>query len=356
MSGTSLDGVDAVVARIGDSGPPSLLGHIYLPFPASLRTQLLALNTPGENEIHRAAVAGNHVAQCYAECVEALLNTTGLKPDQITAIGSHGQTIRHRPDAGYTVQVGNAALLAELSNIPVVADFRSRDIAAGGQGAPLVPAFHRAVFGSPDVHRCIVNIGGISNITDLPPRGKTRGFDCGPGNLLMDAWIQHHRGVHYDTDGSWAAQGVVIPVLLERLLQHPFFQSPPPKSTGRDDFHLTWLTQHLKPEYRAVDIQATLLELTARCIADALMRHCRGFREIYLCGGGAHNQALRHRLKALCPDSLVTLTDTLGLGTDWVEATAFAWLAKQAISGQPTGLPEVTGAHGARILGALYPA
>jgi len=356
MSGTSLDGVDAALLSFTPVGAARLEGQVYLPFPDELRQQLLALNSPGDNEIECSCIQANRLAKLYADSVAALLQQSGLKSSDIIAIGSHGQTIRHRPELGFTVQIGNSALLAELSHITVVSDFRSRDIAAGGQGAPLVPAFHHAVFAHSATYRVIVNIGGISNLTSLPPGGNISGFDCGPANLLMDAWTQRHLGRSYDKDGEWAASGQVIESLLTTLLTHPFFKQQPPKSTGRDTFNLSWLEQHMKAQYRPADVQATLLELAARGIADAIQQYCQDATEIFLCGGGARNLALRSRLQELCEVRKIALTDDLGIGVDWVEAAAFAWLAKQTMEELPGNLPAVTGAQGLRILGAIYPA
>ncbi len=288
--------------------------------------------------------------------ITALLAKAKISSSAIAAIGCHGQTIRHRPELGVSIQIGNAPLLAELTGITVIADFRSRDIAAGGQGAPLVPAFHAATFRSSDINRVIVNIGGISNLTWLPATGGITGFDCGPGNLLLDAWAQIHLGTPFDRDGAWSATGKILPGLLLAMLAHPFFSAPPPKSTGRDMFHLEWLKSIIPAQFTPEDIQATLLALSANTIADAIHQYCPEADEIYLCGGGAHNTALRNRLSALLPKITISLTDSLGIDADWVEAAAFAWLAYQAQHGLPGNLPAVTGAKGARILGAIYPA
>ena len=270
------------------------------------------------------------------------------------AIGCHGQTIRHRPEHGYTVQLGNAALLAELTGITVISDFRSRDIAAGGQGAPLVPAFHNKVLRHSGIHRVIVNIGGISNLTDLPPDLPTTGFDCGPGNLLMDAWCMQHLSKSYDENGAWAATGKVLPALLAQMLNEPFFALPPPKSSGRDLFNMAWLQDKLQGDERAEDVQTTLLELTCRTIAQAIQQRSVDATEIYLCGGGARNQTLRDRLAALLPDSSVQTTNVLGVDSDYLEAIAFAWLAQQTLRGQAANLPAVTGARHPCVLGAIY--
>ncbi len=355
MSGTSLDGVDAVLADL--SGERARLAHShYQPFQPQLRENLLALQDEGRDELHRAALAANHLAQAYAAATRTLLAQAGVLSEKITAIGCHGQTVRHQPDAGYTVQLVNGALLAELSGIAVVCDFRSRDIAAGGQGAPLVPAFHQKLFQDASSHRVILNIGGISNVTDLPPSGLITGFDCGPGNLLLDAWISEHLNKTFDENGAWAAQGQVLPTLLGMLLSHEFFDRAPPKSTGRETFNLAWLKRTLSGTESPVDVQATVLELTATGIAQAIRDHCSGASEVFVCGGGARNQALMQRLRALLADMRVDTTDTLGVDAEWMEALAFAWLAQQTVSGKPGNLPGVTGAKGARVLGAIYPA
>lgn len=355
MSGTSLDGIDAVLAAF-ENNTCKLLHSQFTPFDEALRAELLALNSAGENELERAALAANELSRRYAAAIRTLLEKAEIRAAQIKAIGCHGQTVRHRPDLGFTVQLASPALLAELTGIAVVADFRSRDIAAGGQGAPLVPAFHAALFRHPQRHRVIVNIGGISNLTSLPPHGAVLGFDCGPGNLLLDAWTTLHLGQPYDKDGAWATGGQPIPELLRQLLAEPFFAAPPPKSTGRDLFNLPWLTRFLSPDFAPVDVQATLLELTVTGIAAAILDHCSTASEIYLCGGGAHNGALVRRLKQSLPNRSIAPTDDLGVNADWVEAFAFAWLAGQTLNGKPGNLPEVTGAKGARILGAIYPA
>lgn len=354
MSGTSLDGVDAALLQM-EEGNARLTHTVFQPFSEEIRHELLALNQAGDNELQRAAIAGNALAQRYAATIVQLLREADISPGAIAAIGCHGQTVRHRPDLGFTIQIGNPALLAELTGIRVVADFRSRDIAAGGQGAPLVPAFHAALFRASTQNRVIVNIGGISNLTWLPASGTVTGFDCGPGNLLLDAWALQHLGTPYDHNGAWAAGGNIIPGLLHALLAHPFLEIHPPKSTGRDMFHLAWLQTLLSPEYAPIDVQATLLEFSARAVANAVTRHCTDADEIYLCGGGAHNSALRIRLAELLPQT-VALTDELGIAADWVEAAAFAWLARQTQLGLPGNLPEVTGAHHPSILGAIHPA
>jgi anhydro-N-acetylmuramic acid kinase len=357
MSGTSLDGVDAVLAEIGPAGQTRLIRSHYLPYADGLRAQLLALHTPQPDEIHLAAVAANELARLYAEATSALLD--GTAPDSVRAIGCHGQTLRHRPADGYTLQIGNAALLAELTGVAVVADFRSRDIAAGGQGAPLVPAFHAQVLRHPTIHRVIANIGGIANITDLPVDSTVRGWDTGPGNMLLDAWIKRHGGVNYDRDGAWAASGAIHPGLLATLASHPYLKLSPPKSAGREQFNLDWLDATLGSLNQTIapaDVQATLLEFTALSLCDAVSQECGSARELYVCGGGAHNGALMQRINARLPSLRVTTTTALGIDPDWVEALAFAWLARQTLHRAPGNLPSVTGARGARILGAIYSA
>jgi anhydro-N-acetylmuramic acid kinase len=355
MSGTSLDGVDGVLF---DAHRLAVVGHVHAPFPAALRDELLALNAPGDNELHRAALAANAVARAYADVVAQLLEATGTRRAQITALGAHGQTVRHRPDAvdGYTTQLLNGALLAEQAGIDVVCDLRSRDVAAGGQGAPLVPAFHRAVFGVADADVAALNLGGISNLSLLFADGRTGGFDCGPANCLMDGWIASHRGLPFDADGAWAATGQVLPELLAVLLAEPFFAMPPPKSTGRDLFHAEWLQARLTPGQRPEDVQATLLELSARCVADALGTQMPAARTLIACGGGARNGRLMQRLAELLPGADVLTSADRGLPVDQVEAAAFAWLAHCFVTGLPGNLPAVTGAAGPRRLGALYPA
>lgn len=354
MSGTSLDGVDAVLLKFAD-GTHRIVGESFTPFDDSLRAKLLALHQPRSDEIHEAAVVGNELAHVYAQSVRDLLKKTRSSSASVQAIGCHGQTIRHRPDAGYTIQLGNGALLAELTRNIVVCDFRSRDIAAGGEGAPLVPAFHQAMFADAAIHRVIVNIGGIANLTDLGP-GDIQGFDTGPGNMLMDAWTHRHLGKNFDRNGDWAQSGNCIPELLRSLLAHEYFLRRPPKSTGRELFNLSWLDAQLSGEENARDIQATLLQFTAASIALAIKSYCGGAKEVYVCGGGASNTALMSRLAALLPHASVETTTKLGIDPDWVEACAFAWLARQALHLQAGNLPSVTGAKGLRVLGAIYPA
>jgi anhydro-N-acetylmuramic acid kinase len=356
MSGTSLDGIDAVLADLGQAFP-SVLRTFYLPYCSALRAGLLGLSEPGGDELHRAAMLGNELAQHYSKAVSGLLEGSGIPAEEVSAVGCHGQTVRHCPlmGQGYTIQLFNPALLAELTGITVVSDFRSRDIAAGGQGAPLVPAFHRVLFADPRTHRIIVNIGGISNLTSLAPGSEVAGFDCGPGNILMDAWCLKHTGKSYDKDGTWAGSGHVIPLLLQELLALPFFSMPPPKSTGREIFNLNWLEGHLSGDEKPEDVQATLLQLTVQGIAAPVLAYYPTASEIYLCGGGARNAELVAKLRVALSGKSVELTDKLGVDADWLEAFAFAWLARQAINKIPASLPAVTGARGPRILGAIHP-
>ena len=363
MSGTSLDGVDGVLVRMSDDGREQmrLLASTYVPFSTSLRQQAMALQQPGENEIMREAALANALATVYADGVHALL--AQYPAANVRAIGVHGQTIRHRPELGFTRQTNHPALLAELTHIDVIADFRSRDIAAGGQGAPLVPAFHRAVFGREGECTVVVNIGGISNISILAADGSTRGFDTGPGNVLMDAWMQRHQQKNYDADGQWAAQGQVNDTLLNSMLSEAYLHLAPPKSTGRDLFHLDWLQQHLnrlESDPSAVDVQATLSAYTALTLTQAIMRYAGDAQQVLVCGGGASNTHLMRRLQDALIEAgsaaTVSSTSLAGVAPEQVEALAFAWLAQQFCVRRPGNLPDVTGAGGYRILGALYPA
>ena len=349
-----MDGIDAVLVDFSQSQPHTL-ATFWQPYPNAIRQQALQLQTAQGDEIHSAALFANELARSYSEAVGQLLASAGVDAAQVAAIGCHGQTVRHQPAAGYSVQLNNPALLAELTRITVVADFRSRDIAAGGQGAPLVPAFHAAVFGGSGLHRVILNIGGIANLTDLKPGRPVRGFDCGPGNLLMDTWIERHKQLRYDAAGDWASQGRVLPELLQGLLADGFFNAGPPKSCGRDEFNLDRLKGHLVGGERPEDVQATLLELTAVSASAAIAHWCGDPAELFVCGGGARNQTLMARLQYHVANCRVASTDSLGQPADWVEAVAFAWLAWRTLRGETGNLPEVTGARGPRILGAIYP-
>jgi anhydro-N-acetylmuramic acid kinase len=351
MSGTSLDGVDAVLADFTHARP-RILGSGHVGFGAGLRRELLSLNAPGADEIRRAALAGNALARCYAQAVRRVLARARKGAGAIRAIGCHGQTVRHRPGLGFTTQIGNAALLAELTGIRVVADLRSRDVAAGGEGAPLAPALHAAIFASDNEDRAVLNLGGIANLTLLRRGRKVVGFDTGPGNCLLDQWAALHLGTRYDRNGAWAAGGEVRERLLERMLREPYLRARPPKSTGRDLFNAAWLRRMLKEKAPPRDVQATLLELTARSVA----RHCAGLKRVIVCGGGVNNRALMRRLAVLVAPAGLESSERHGIHPQHVEATAFAWLAMRTLEGKPGNLPAVTGARGARVLGALYPA
>jgi len=359
MSGTSVDGVDGVLVRLDADQPPQVLASASLPMPENLRRELLALNVSGDDELARAASAANALARLYADAVATLLREAVVQASDVKAIGAHGQTVRHRPDSGYTVQLNAPALLAELSGIDVIADFRSRDVAAGGQGAPLVPPFHAAIFGAQH-GRAVLNLGGIANVTLLSPGQAVRGFDTGPANVFLDGWCQRHLGQPYDANGRWAATGKVLAPLLEQLIaSEPWFALPPPKSTGRDLFNMQWLDDRLRafdgPKPAPQDVQATLQRLTARTVANAIDAAAAATQEVFVCGGGARNAGLMREL-AYCLQRPVQPTDALGVPAQQVEALAFAWLAQAFVERRPAGLPAVTGARGARILGALYPA
>jgi len=359
MSGTSLDGADGVLVRLAAGQAPQVLATAGLPMPDPLRAELLALNRSGADELHRAALAAQALARLYADAVQALLQQARQPAGAVSAIGAHGQTVRHRPELGYTLQLNAPALLAELTGIDVVADFRSRDVAAGGQGAPLVPPFHAAMFQAPQP-RAILNLGGIANLTLLAPGQPPRGFDTGPANMLLDTWCQRHTGQPYDDNGLWAATGQVQAALLEHLLaSEPWLALPPPKSTGRDLFEAAWLDQRLQsydgPAPAPQDVQATLQRFTARTVADALEAAAPATHDVLVCGGGARNQGLMREL-ATCLQRPVQATDTAGVPAQWVEAMAFAWLAQAFLDRTPAGVPQVTGARAPRVLGALYPA
>lgn len=361
MSGTSLDGVDVVLADFADHRV-RLVEHLRRDFAPELRAALADLQAPGHDELHRAAVAAQHLGHGYALAITELLRVAGVEPGEVRAAGVHGQTVRHQPEAGYTLQLNAPATVAELTGIDVIADFRSRDVAAGGQGAPLVPAFHDAVFRAPYA-RAVVNIGGISNLTGLPAVANPEpviGFDCGPGNVLLDHWVSRHQGRAYDPDGAWGGTGHTHAGLLAALLDEPFFLREPPKSTGRDLFNADWLDRHLKhfdpdPGISPQDVQATLARLTAVSIAQAQRRWWPQANELIVCGGGAFNGALMRMLEAECSPVPVCGSATLGVAPDHVEALAFAWLAREYVEGNYGNLPAVTGARGGRVLGARYP-
>ena len=364
MSGTSLDGIDAVLAKIGPNGEASAQASVSKPFSPDLRKALFELQSPGPDELRREKQAGNALALAYADAVKLLLEKAKLLPADIAAIGAHGQTIRHQPylgdDLAYTHQTLNPALLAEKTSIDVIADFRSRDLAAGGHGAPLVPAFHAQQFSSHE-NVAILNIGGIANLTLLPINGEVTGFDCGPGNMLMDAWITYQQGHAFDESGAWALQGNLNEALLTKMLSDLFFAKAPPKSTGRDDFHLQWLHEKIANEnINAEDVQATLLHLTAHSCLDALISHAPQTQKLIVCGGGARNNALMNLLKVKAQNIFkqhlkIVTSESAGIDPQLVEGLAFAWLAWAHKEKRPANLPAVTGAQGPRILGAYYP-
>jgi len=364
MSGTSLDSIDAVATDISADGCTLLASDSY-PLPADIRQRILQLSQPGDNEIDQMGQLDLDLGQLFAKASNQLIEQHQLDRNQIRAIGSHGQTIRHRPSTsqpGFTLQIGDPNTIAEHTGITTVADFRRRDMAAGGQGAPLVPAFHQALFRTAHCDRLLVNIGGMSNITVLPADSNidALGYDTGPGNVLMDGWIQQHLGKAWDLDGEWASSGKVDEALLTQLMQLPFFDAPPPKSTGREQFNPEWLQQMVDKQRRYLppeNVQATLLEYTALTLCNAIRKHHNWQQyEVYLCGGGAHNKALKQRITALLEGAHVGTTAELGIDPDWVEAIAFAWLAYRTLEGASGNLCAVTGAKGERILGGIYPA
>ncbi|MGF6608226.1 anhydro-N-acetylmuramic acid kinase [Paraburkholderia sp. WSM4175] len=362
MSGTSMDGVDGVAVRFANGKPPEVLAEAFVGFSAGIREALFALQQPGDNEIERESLAANALATRYTVCCHDLLRDSRVSADDVRAIGVHGQTVRHRPEKGYTRQINNPALLAEMLHIDVVADFRSRDVAAGGQGAPLVPAFHATIFGAKDETRVVCNLGGISNITILNAAGGVRGFDCGPANALLDVWAERQLGKPFDENGHFAASGQVDRKLLNALLDEPFFAEQPPKSTGRDLFNTAWLDAKLEPfsALAPADVQATLVALTAVTVAREIERHASDARAVYVCGGGARNPEIMKALQQALEDSGVSgvpvmTTDALGVPPSQVEPLAFAWLAMRCIARLPGSLPSVTGASAERVLGAIYP-
>jgi len=358
MSGTSLDGIDAVLADFS-AERPRMLAHVHHGMAEDLRHEFQLLASPGWDDMHRAAIAAQHLARAYADTVTELLLRNDLAEDAVRAIGAHGQTVRHRPADGYTIQLNAPALLAELARIDVVADFRSRDLAAGGQGAPLVPAFHQTVFsGAAPV--AVVNVGGIANITALPAQGSAQavfGFDCGPGNVLIDAWSRRHLHEPLDRDGAFAAAGVTDAQLLASLLGEPYFAIPPPKSTGSDLFNEAFIDRHVAGrDIAARDVAATLTRLTAATIGQGIDRYFADAAEVLVCGGGAFNPTLMTMLQQECGTRPVRSTASRDVAPDHVEALAFAWLAREHVNRRPGNLPAVTGAQGGRVLGALYPA
>lgn len=364
LSGTSIDGVDTALVHIDETSVRTVCSRTH-ELEQSLRSRLLTITEATSATLEEIGTLDREFAIVCARAVQALLLSAGVPDHDIVAVGSHGQTIRHRPDPvgqrpGFTWQIGDPSTIAELTGICTVADFRRRDIAAGGQGAPLVPAFHNALFRKSGVNRIVANIGGISNITLLPGElgAMVGGFDTGPGNTLMDGWIRRHRHQDFDTDGAWAASGCISRQLLEKMLEHPFLRRPTPKSTGREDFNLGWLDGLLAdmPRLDESDIQATLLELTAQTLCSGAVSAMPDCREVYLCGGGAKNGALRRRIETLMGSNVgVRDTGVLGIDPDWVEACAFAWMAWRTLRGESCNLPEVTGATREACLGGIYP-
>lgn len=363
MSGTSLDGVDAILADFPDAGSPELLATTSLPMPAELRRELLLLNRAGDNELERAAMAANTLADLYAQATMQLLHSCALTAAQIRAIGAHGQTVRHAPQHGYTIQLNAPARLAHQTGIAVIADFRSRDVAGGGQGAPLVPVVHQALFSAPH-SRAILNLGGMGNLTLLHPKRPPTGFDTGPANVLLDLWAQQNLGQPFDHDGKWAESGRVNAALLHFLLEsEPWFAQLPPKSTGRDRFNQEWLDSRLEAFCQANtltglaanDVQATLLQLTAVSVQQMLERTAPGCREVLVCGGGALSSGMMRALASALPCP-VTSTASAGIAPMTVESLAFAWLAWAHENGRPAGLPQITGTERPVVLGCRYPA
>ncbi|MFN2349615.1 MAG: anhydro-N-acetylmuramic acid kinase [Thioalkalivibrio sp.] len=360
ISGTSMDAVDAVLVDLPVEGAPRCIAALSHPIPSELHARLIRLADPqchaGLDELGEADVL---TGELFAEAALAVIRDSGLEPGQVQAIGSHGQTVRHRPQANppFTLQIGNPQRIAQRTGVTTVADFRQRDMAAGGQGAPLVPAFHRAIFWTPDEDRVVVNIGGIANITHLPASGPVTGFDTGPGNTLMDLWIRRHRDRPYDEAGQWARQGQVADTLLDTLLSDSYLSEVPPKSTGPEYFSAAWLDQALAGHKQTshADVQRTLLEYTAQSLTDAIHYHARNSAQVLICGGGARNDYLMERLTLLMQERRVSDTTAFGVEPDWVEAMAFAWLARETLFGRPGNVREVTGAREDVLLGGVFP-
>jgi anhydro-N-acetylmuramic acid kinase len=368
ISGTSADGIDAALVQF-HSGPNRdephcelIRGRTYA-WPDELRARLIALGQGAPiDSIDEIGTLDVHIGEQFAQAALHLIEEAGTTPANVRAIGSHGQTVRHRPAGAafdgvhpFTMQLGDAHVIAERSGIATVADFRRRDVAAGGHGAPLLPALHNALLHSPEEDRAVLNLGGIANFTLLPKHGDVRGFDTGPANALMDAWCARHTGHPFDANGAFAAQGAVDAVLLQRLLDEPWFALPPPKSTGREVFHLDWVQARLRGNESAADVQTSLLELTAVTVADALLAQQPHTQRVLVCGGGVHNARLLQRIAANLPGVIVESTAAFGVDPDFVEAMGFAWLARQTLAGRSGNLPSVTGARGPRVLGVVYP-
>lgn len=357
MSGTSMDGIDAVVASFEDN-KVQLHATRSQPYPADLRKTLLeAIRRPLNEPLDESGELHQLVGACFRDAAQAVINDSGLNRSSIRAIGSHGQTLRHQPDAEppFSMQVGDADLIASGTGVTTVAHFRQADIEAGGQGAPLVPPFHEWLFRSREHDRVVTNIGGIANITILPADGSdVSGFDTGPGNGLMDAWTRQHLAADFDIDGSWAAGGSVIDGLLELMLCDPYFTLPPPKSTGFEYFNPDWLARFDPLSFPARDVQSTLCELSARSIVESVRQHSPHAQQLFVCGGGVRNKTLIKRLQTLLGNCSVASTVTAGLDPDWVEAAAFAWLAMRTLDGKSGNLPSVTGASHKVVLGDIH--
>ncbi len=364
MSGTSLDAIDTVAIRI-EGQSVSLLAADNVEISTELKQTILSLCAPGPNEIHRAMSADRALGQQFADATLSLLAGADIAPEDVIAIGSHGQTIRHQPtgDEAYSLQIGDPNTIAEMTGILTVADFRRRDIAAGGQGAPLIPLFHKALLLDKHPNAIALNLGGMANITAMEASGRITGYDTGPGNVLIDFWAAQHLGQHFDANGDWAKQGFIVPALLETLLQDPYFSRPHPKSTGREHFNRAWLEQHLaawnsSAPLKPQDVQATLTELTARSVVNEL-RHFPETKQVFCCGGGAHNGFLLSRLQQAAslshPGCEILPSDAAGLPADWVEAMGFAWFAYRTLRGEPTSLAQVTGAGHDSVSGGIFP-
>ena len=357
MSGTSMDGIDAALVRFGEGSVEELTTHEQA-YPDEIRAKLrAAIAGPALRRVADVADLHRDVGHCFRDAANALLNRTGLEPSEVAAIGSHGQTIRHEPNAlePFSLQIGDADVIATGTGISTVADFRSADIAAGGQGAPLAPAFHEWLLREAGDLRTVVNIGGIANVTVLPAGDEaTTGFDTGPGNTLLDAWCRRHRGQTFDDSGAWPARGRVDLSLLRRLLVDPYFGAPPPKSTGVEYFNLGWLDANGAGSAEPVDVQATLAALTAKTVGDAIRQAAAENCTVFVCGGGVHNGHLMRLLAEELPDCRVQSTASAGLDPDWVEAVAFAWLAKRRLEGRTGSLASVTGASGDSVLGVIH--
>lgn len=359
MSGTSLDGVDAALVNFQANHPPKLVDCFYQPYPGEIVEALTQLLTPGKNEIDQLGQIDIRLGKLFAGATIKLINKTKICRGQIKAIGSHGQTLRHRPSLQhpFTLQIGDPNTIAELTKITTIADFRRRDMAAGGQGAPLVPAFHQVLFADHVNNNVVVNIGGIANITVLEKKQTTLGFDTGPGNSLMNTWTQRHLNTSFDANGNWARQGKVHQELLAIMLNDDYFSILPPKSTGREYFDEKWLMQQCEKvnDVTPVDIQTTLLELTVVTISQAIKKYVTDAANIIVCGGGANNRFLLEKLQQAFPSKPVsTSKQVIDVDPDWIEAMAFAWLAKQTLNNSTGNVCTVTGAHGERVLGGIY--